>query len=377
MKFNGLADVNSRLFQDCKWSWVTVLVLLWVLVSALAYEQHIYRAGLFNVTNAIAMLAWPTLALVLPWRSASLGSGGVLFGLHLLIFLSPMFYLNEVEYGVRSAVYASLFLLFAGMGKALVRPLMVGLMWLGILIAAISTWILFFGEGFWDKIYLRNASFLFDPNYAAVILGLSALVAFFSFRSRWGFAWMLAALALTSSRGALLAFLLVFFLGLFLLVKDKKRLFWVVFLTLTLVGLVLFFNFDLLKYRPDLTAGRLPMWVAVMELSIHQPLTGLGFGGIKAFLMEGGFANRSTHNTFFDLVLSSGLLSAVTYCMLIAFALKKSWSQDRTLFLLIAYLFVASNFITFTMGGISLLSVVMFYLVVINITGSSAKLEQP
>ncbi len=187
---------------------------------------------------------------------------------------------------------------------------------------------------------------------------------------------MLAALALTSSRGALLAFLVVFFLGLFLLVKDKKRLFGMVVLTLTLVGLVLFFNFDLLKYRPDLTAGRLPMWVAVVELSLNQPLTGLGFAGIKSFLMEGGFANRSTHNTFFDLVLSSGLLSAMTYCVLIAYALKQSWVQDRTSFLLILYLFVASNFITFTMGGISFLSVVMFYLVVIHVTGSSAKLEQ-
>jgi hypothetical protein len=136
------------------------------------------------------------------------------------------------------------------------------------------------------------------------------------------------------------------------------------------------FNFDLLKYRPDLTAGRLPMWVAVVELSLNQPLTGLGFAGIKSFLMEGGFANRSTHNTFFDLVLSSGLLSAMTYCVLIAYALKQSWVQDRTSFLLILYLFVASNFITFTMGGISFLSVVMFYLVVIHVTGSSAKLEQ-
>ncbi len=172
MKFNHFADVNSRLLQDPKWTWVSVLVLLWVFVSALAYEQHVYRAGLFNATNAIALLAWPMLALVLPWRKVALGWGVVLFGLHFLIFLSPMAYLNEAEYGVRSAVYAGLFLLFAGMGRALVRPLMVGLMWLGVLMAAISTWVLFFGEGFWDKIYMRNASFLFDPNYAGVILGL-------------------------------------------------------------------------------------------------------------------------------------------------------------------------------------------------------------
>jgi hypothetical protein len=61
--------------------------------------------------------------------------------------------------------------------------------------------------------------------------------------------------------------------------------------------------------------------------------------------------------------------------VLFAFVLKQSWLQDRTLFLLIMYLFVASNFITFTMGS-SFLSVVMFCLVVIHITGSRARFEQ-
>jgi len=62
--------------------------------------------------------------------------------------------------------------------------------------------------------------------------------------------------------------------------------------------------------------------------------------------------------------------------VLIAYALKQSWVQNKTLFLLILCLFVASNFITSTMGGLSLLPVVMFYLVVIHVTGTSAKLEQ-
>ncbi|HEY4543461.1 MAG TPA: hypothetical protein VIG40_02355, partial [Tissierellaceae bacterium] len=74
--------------------------------------------------------------------------------------------------------------------------------------------------GLWDKFYDRHRSFIFDPNYAAAILGLGASFCLINIHSSKVYTIMFVLLSfgvlLTNSRGIGIALIFVFIMRLLL-----------------------------------------------------------------------------------------------------------------------------------------------------------------
>lgn len=358
---------------------LTWLMAAWLCLTALAYEQHLYAMGWYNAINLIAVLLWLAMSRFVVWRLNHMGPVLWLFGAHFIFFLLPNVTLMDPSYGVRSVVYVGLFVLLAGMGTQLLQPLVNGLIGIGLLVAAGSLVVSLFDGWLWSSIYFRNASFMFDPNYAGAVLGLSALAAFMYSSRRLVFYVILLAMLATMSRGAALGFVVAFLAYLALGRLDKPTVIKSLAILTLLVAIAMVINFDvfLMRLKNDVSSGRLDMWASAIGHAVSHPFSALGYSGMTEFLKDNGFLNISTHSSVVDMMLINGFFVMLTYLIILIFSLFKSCKKNIKVFTLIFYLFITSNFVNFTMGGLSLLSVVMFYLVLISLTtDSSAKLER-
>ena len=349
---------------------LTWLIGAWLCLTALAYEQHLYAMGWYNAINLIAVLLWLAMIRFVAWRLNNMGPVLWLFGAHFIFFLLPNVTLMDPSYGVRSVVYVGLFVLLAGMGAQLLQPLVNGLIGIGLLVAAGSLVVTLFDGWLWSSIHFRNASFFFDPNYAGAVLGLCALAAFMYASRRVVFYVILLAMLATMSRGAALGFVVAFFSYLALGRLDKPTVIKSLAILTLLVAIGIAINLDvfLMRLKNDVSSGRLDMWASAIGHAVSHPFAALGYSGLAGFLTENGFSSRSTHNSIVDMMLINGFVTTLFYLAIFMFSMFSASRGNIKLFSLILYLFVVSNFINFTMGGLSLLSLVMFYLVSCSFT---------
>lgn len=234
---------------------------------------------------------------------------------------------------------------------------------IGFILSIISIAIEFDLLSFWIKPYERNSSIFFDPNYAAAIIGVSFFCIIFYIDNKLIKIFMaffaVIGLFLTYSKGAIFSFLLSIFVMIFRRVKlyFSIPLFSFIFLILY----ILFNSVNLDMFRAEQAFNnRDVMWRFVYASVLHeQNLFGFGESGLSTYLVDNGLVNTSTHNAFMDVLGKYGVFSLVVYFLLIFYAIFKGFlNNDKNLPFLI-FLIVMSNSITYSVGGIGLLSIII------------------
>jgi putative inorganic carbon (HCO3(-)) transporter len=155
--------------------------------------------------------------------------------------------------------------------------------------------------------------------------------------SRWCLALAAIALLLTQSRGGLLAFVAILLVHVFLSARDRKtrvrQVALVLIVCLAAVALAGFF-FQRLTEIDDFTAvSRLAIWGGAFTVFSRSPLSGVGFGNLRALM--GGLLNLSegwtgdAHNLYLELLAETGLTGLFIFGALIVFALRAALKQMR------------------------------------------------
>lgn len=233
----------------------------------------------------------------------------------------------------------------------------------GVVLSLISFLINFEFLNFWIKPYDRNSSIFFDPNFAAAIIGSSFFCIIIYVKNKFlKFLMCLivfVGLFLTYSKGAI--FSLIFAM----LVSASRQL--KIYYSVPMLFLILFSiffvlnNINLEMFRAEQAFNnRDLMWRFVLnEVFIHQNFFGFGEEGLANTLVNNGLVNRSTHNTFIDVLGKYGILSLFVYLFLFFYVLFKAFlNKDQHLSLLI-FLTVMSNSITYSFGGLGFLSILV------------------
>ncbi len=155
--------------------------------------------------------------------------------------------------------------------------------------------------------------------------------------SRWCLALAAIALLLTQSRGGLLAFVAILLVHVFLSARDRKtrvrQVALVLIVCLAAVALAGFF-FQRLTEIDDFTAvSRLAIWGGAFTVFSRSPLSGVGFGNLRALM--GGLLNLpegwtgDAHNLYLELLAETGLTGLFIFGALIVFALRAALKQMR------------------------------------------------
>ncbi|MCS4054474.1 O-antigen ligase family protein [Salinibacter ruber] len=104
--------------------------------------------------------------------------------------------------------------------------------------------------------------------------------------------------------------------------------------------------------------GREELWSVGLESIKQNPLFGSGIGNLEDVLYQGGIVKASTHNTYIDLAVQAGVLSALSLTAIILSSLmnlidggKKPYK--KFLISILVFCIIFSNSLTFTPGGLS------------------------
>lgn len=230
---------------------------------------------------------------------------------------------------------------------------------------------------FWDFTFYRNSSIFFDPNFASVFLGLGALIAL-TINNKNKISIILFLLFsigtfLTFSKAAIIALILsvsTFFL------RRLSPLYSISILTfLSFILYFLFLVLDLTMFRVEQGLNeRDNLWRFVFDYVFNnQNLFGIGYSNIKDVLAFNGFKNSSTHNYYFDILLTYGLLAFIFNIIFSLSVILVMFIKNSIYLPLFIFLFIQSNAILISFGGIGLLSVIITLLAVTQIPSLSEK----
>lgn len=234
-------------------------------------------------------------------------------------------------------------------------------------------------SNFWDFIYSRNSSIFFDPNFASAFLGLGALICLCLHKDlRYRFFLFLlfsVGLFLTFSKTAIVA------LAFSVLIHFFRRLSLIYSTPLILISIIsLYFissTLDLTLFRMDQGFNeRDRLWSFVFDYVINnQNLFGVGSSEATQILSFNGFKNSSTHNYYFDTLLMYGLLPFIFNLFFCFFVIFLMFIRNSVYLPIFVFLFIQSNGILISFGGISLLSVILTLLAITQISVLSARKE--
>lgn len=218
----------------------------------------------------------------------------------------------------------------------------------------------------WSLVYDRNSSFMFDPNYCGAFFVSSALISLILFdrdKIKWIYFLLFSAGAfLTFSKASILALLFGFLTYLY----CKYRLGSLVYISIFFVLFLSFFlysNYDFSLFRFDQGFNsRDGFFVAVFN---HVFNDGNYMGGGSDVLIEllenNYFENHSTHNFYLDLLVNNGLIPLLIIFSFIFFIIFSGF-RDRNIYLsLFLAMFVISNSISVSIGGIGILSIIFTF----------------
>lgn len=218
----------------------------------------------------------------------------------------------------------------------------------------------------WDMIAGRNASFMFDPNYCGVFFVCSSLIALIIFKNfylRWFYFTIFSlGVLFTFSKGAIAALLGGIIIYLFCKYKSKS----IIYIAISTLFFLFFylysgFDFSLLRIDQGLN-GRDGFYHAVIN---HVFYSGNFMGGgdnvLKNLLENNYFDNASTHNFYMDLLVTNGLFP-LTILIIFIIYIGVIGLKDRSIYLcLFVALFIASNSISISIGGVGILSLIFTF----------------
>lgn len=224
----------------------------------------------------------------------------------------------------------------------------------------------------WGFIFLRNASIFFDPNYAGVVFGFALVLCLTVYTKPFRFVAapvLFSALLLTYSRGAYLAFMISLAAIVFASSVLRNFKWWGLVVVLGF-GVITWWavDYDLMVMRlAHGSSGRLAMWwVSFREILVSANIFGVGSEGLHELLMRYGMGNTSTHSFFIDSMVIYGLPAFLMWLALVCFAMWRSWCHKSDTLPALVFVFVASNFVVISIGGIGLLSFLYCMLVIYN-----------
>lgn len=216
----------------------------------------------------------------------------------------------------------------------------------------------------WAFVDGRNASFMFDPNYCGVFFVSSALISLIIFdknQLKWiYFSLFSIGVLFTFSKGAMLALFIGFFVYLYCNYYYKSLLY--IFPFSVLILLFYFYSdFDFTLFRVEQGFNsRDGFFKAVLDhVFSNGNYMGGGDGILKKLLEDNYFENHSTHNFYLDLLVNNGLIPLIILIGFIGFICLLGF-KDRNIYLSLFFaLFIASNSISISLGGIGILSLIL------------------
>lgn len=231
----------------------------------------------------------------------------------------------------------------------------------------------------WNFIALRNSSVFMDPNYAGTLFGLGAIccLAYTDIKMRRVLLLLLViGMTLTYSRGAIVSFVTAW--GAWLICERSRRLLVPCLILILVVAAVL------IALDPSLfimrafhgSSGRADMWAYALRFVFEENnYFGVGVGGLQGVMRAGGFSHSSTHNFLLDSMIEYGVAYVLLLFTLLAYALWRGFRDNVRQFPVLVFLFVSSNFIVISVGGIGLLS--FMYISAVLICASHIRAPSP
>ncbi|WP_296238881.1 hypothetical protein [Psychrobacter sp. UBA5136] len=216
---------------------------------------------------------------------------------------------------------------------------------------------------YWSFTLLRNSSIFFDPNFASVFLGLGGLASIVYIKniklSYLLFLYFSLASFFTFSKAGIIALLLS--LTIYFVRRFNPIYSIVAILGLTSVLFYVYFNIDLNMFRFEQGLNeRDNLWRFVVDnIFINQNLFGVGVDEMGSVLIRNNFSNVSTHNYYFDTLLTYGLLPFFLNIILVISVLYSMFLKNSKYLPIFLFLVIQSNAVLISFGGISLLSALL------------------
>lgn len=218
----------------------------------------------------------------------------------------------------------------------------------------------------WTFVDERNSSFMFDPNYCGAFFVSSALISLILF-DKIKFKWIYFLLfsigvLFTFSKGAILALLIGVLIYLYCNYYLKSLAYVFSFSGVILI-FFLYSGFDFSLFRVDQGLNSRDGFLkAVLHHVFHNGnYMGGGDGVLEKLLEDNYFENHSTHNFYLDLLVTNGLIPLIIMMFLVGFIVFIGF-KDRNIYLsLFVALFLASNSISISIGGIGILSLIFTF----------------
>lgn len=204
-------------------------------------------------------------------------------------------------------------------------------------------------------IFLRASGFINDPNTAAIYL-LAGFVLLQSTKVKRlktaGILFILLAIFLTFSRGAILALVLYEFIykivfSRFIINISISRMHFIG--QLLIIGLITFVGAIIFIFREneigDISNNRFEIWSNTIDLILQQPLFGWGFGGYQLL-------GVASHNLFLEILLNTGLIGFMLFIFMIYLSFPQKeiycrfyqllWGHEILIIILFASLFIST-----------------------------------
>lgn len=176
----------------------------------------------------------------------------------------------------------------------------------------------------WDPHYKRLFSTLLDPNFAGILLALTALFGI-SKKYYWSAGFVCFAILLTFSRSSYLAFAVGM---IFLLLKEKKVLYWI--LGVFAIVLLLFPKQDWegqKLFRTTSILARLGNAQYGASLFTQKPLFGWGFNTLRYINNDSeSHSSAGLDNSYIFVLATTGLVGFVAYVLFIS----KLWKSNTS-----------------------------------------------
>lgn len=231
----------------------------------------------------------------------------------------------------------------------------------------------------YTKIESRSASIFFDSNFAALLLGISVALNINNLKPKYAISNLINILGIyyTGSRGTVLSLVLALALSFIIFYKSKKlkKIFiFALIMIISIISLKYLYQTNYFRQYQG-SNGRFEMYSFALKLISKSPVYGYGYGQIGGLLIENGFSNTSTHNSFIDMTVAYGVLSLIVYIIIIIKSLLAALTKKTNLNIIILTIFMLINMntIIYSFGGIGAGSVI--YTIMLGMSYRGGKFE--
>lgn len=344
-----------------------IFILISIVFGLLAYEFNLYYLDFYNLF-IILQLLFIFIAIIIT-KYINLNVGGYLF-IYLIFYyfsfvisiLVNLDFLSLFRFMVFPFVFVASIYISDRLNIYLKSFILVNIF------PALLIFLVFFNGAFlfWDLKYGRGTSIYFDPNFCAAILGLSAFLSLIVFK-RYGlflFLFYISAMFLTYSKSAIFSSICALLIFLFLRYKLYITLPMILFSSFVLFALYSTLDLQMFRLEQGMNS-RDNLWNFAFDIVINNAeYFGIGSSNLADKLLNNGFENSSTHNNFMDILLQFGVLPFVLIILLSIYTLIWGIYNRNILTCAFVFMLVMSLSITFTVGGLGILSLIYTILLI-------------